>query len=268
MNTTSAVLPIAVQLYSLRTLPNDVAATLGKVAAVGYTAVETIGDHGLTADTLRGLLDQHQLQVIATHLPLDRLRDELPAVIAFNKAIGNATLVAPYIPALVEERDRSGYESVGRLLGEIGRRCRDAGMRLLYHNHHWELRPIDGQLGLEWLLQAAGADSLDLELDLAWIAAAGLEPGRLLQQYAGRCPRVHVKDLARSGERPEDAVMDGVVMADVGQGTLDWPALLPAAHKAGVEWYIVEHDNPRDPVASVGRSLEYLRQQLPSALRG
>jgi sugar phosphate isomerase/epimerase len=266
MNTTSAVLPIAVQLYTLRTLQEDLAATLGRVAGVGFTAVETIGDHGMAADALRALLDQHSLQVIATHLPLERLRDELPAAIAFNKAIGNDTLVAPYIPALIEERDRAGYIAVGRLLGEIGRRCRDAGMRLLYHNHHWELRPIGGRLGLEWLLEAAGSDALDLELDLAWVAAAGLDPAVLLAQYAGHCPRVHVKDLARVGERPDDAVIDGVVMADVGAGVLEWPQVLAAARDAGTEWYIVEHDNPRDPIASVGCSFAYLHKLLPEVL--
>lgn len=266
MNTTSVTLPIAVQLYTLRTLPDDLATTLGKVAAAGFSAVETIGDHGMAAGALRDLLDQHQLQVIATHLPLERLRDDLPAVIAFNKAVGNTTLVAPYIPALVEERASDGYIAIGRQLGEIGRRCRDAGMRLLYHNHNWELRPIGGKSGLEWLLEAAGTDTLDLELDLAWVAAAGLDPAALLKQYAGCCPRVHIKDLARSGERPEDAVRDGVVMADVGAGILEWPRLLAASRDAGAEWYIVEHDNPRDPLASITKSFTYLQHQLPDVL--
>jgi sugar phosphate isomerase/epimerase len=60
--------------------------------------------------------------------------------------------------------------------------------------------------------------------------------------------------------------MDGAVMADVGSGSLDWSVLLPAARDAGAGWYIVEHDNPRDPLASVSNSLAYLRQQLPAVL--
>jgi sugar phosphate isomerase/epimerase len=60
--------------------------------------------------------------------------------------------------------------------------------------------------------------------------------------------------------------MDGAVMTDVGAGSLDWPTLLPAARAAGAAWYVVEHDNPRDPVASITNSLAYLQQQLPAAL--
>ena len=49
--------------------------------------------------------------------------------------------------------------------------------------------------------------------------------------------------------------------ADVGYGTLDGP-LLPAAKAAGGEWYIVEHDLPKDPVQTVNRSCEFLQKAL------
>lgn len=259
-------LPIAVQLYSLRTLPGTFEDTLAQVAAAGFTAVETVGDHGCTAAEMRALLDRHRLRVISTHLQLDALRDHLPEIIAFNQAIGNDTLVAPYIPALRGERRADVYQKTGRLLGELGRRCREAGVQLLYHNHDWEMVEIDGKLAIDWLFEAAGRENLGFEPDLAWIAVGGADPVALLQRYAGRCPRVHVKDLAPTGERLEDALWGGAVMADVGDGRLDWPELLPAARDAGAGWYIVEHDNPRDPIASVSRSLDYLRRRLPGVL--
>jgi sugar phosphate isomerase/epimerase len=52
--------------------------------------------------------------------------------------------------------------------------------------------------------------------------------------------------------------------ADVGHGVLDWAALLPAAKAAGAEWYIVEHDLPKEPLVSIRRSFEFLQ----NALRG
>ena len=82
-------LPIAVQLYSLRTLPGGFDDTLAQVAAVGFTAVETVGDHGLTADDMRALLEKHSLQVISTHLQLDALREHTREIIAFNQIMGN-----------------------------------------------------------------------------------------------------------------------------------------------------------------------------------
>ncbi|HMQ56390.1 MAG TPA: sugar phosphate isomerase/epimerase [Anaerolineae bacterium] len=265
MKTQETALPVAVQLYSLRTLPGSFDETLAQVAAAGFSTVETVGDHGCTATEMATLLAKHRLRVIASHLQLEALRDNLADVIAFNQAIGNDTLVAPYIPALVGEKRARVFQATGQLLGELGRRCQAAGMQLLYHNHHWEMVELNGKLALDWLFDSAG-DSLGFEPDLAWITFGGVDPVVLLQRYRGRCPRVHLKDLAPQGERPEDQVMDGAVMADVGYGTLAWPRLLPATRDAGATWYIVEHDNPRDPVASVSRSLAYLRQQLPGIL--
>jgi sugar phosphate isomerase/epimerase len=247
-------------------LPGSLDEMLAQVAAAGYSAVETVGDHGCTAPELRALLDKHHLQVISTHLQLDALRNSLPEIIAFNQAIGNDTLVAPYIPYLIGEKRASVFQETGQLLGDLARRCQVEGLRLLYHNHHWEMIELEGKLALDWLFDSA-VESLGFEPDLAWITFAGVDPVTSLQRYAGRCPRVHIKDLAPKGERPEDAVMDGAVMADVGYGVLDWSRLLPAAHDAGAAWYIVEHDNPRDPIASVSRSLTYLHQQLPGVLR-
>jgi sugar phosphate isomerase/epimerase len=265
MTAQETILPVAVQLYSLRTLPGSLDDTLAQVAAVGYTAVETVSNHDCTAAEMRGLLDKHGLQVIATHLPLDNLRNNLSEIIAFNQSIGNDTLVVPYIPYLVGEKRVAVFQETGQLLGELAQRCQAEDMRLLYHNHHWEMLSIDGKLALDWLFDSAG-DDLGFEPDLAWISFAGIDPATLLQRYAGRCLRVHVKDLGTIDLKSPDQVMDGAVMADVGAGRLNWPVLLAAARDAGAAWYIVEHDNPRDPVASVSNSLDYLQQQLPAVL--
>jgi sugar phosphate isomerase/epimerase len=206
------------------------------------------------------LLAKHGLRAISSHLQLDALRERADTIIAFNRAIGNTTLVVPYIPELRAATDAGPYREYGRILGELARQCRAAGLGLLYHNHSWELQAFDGQLAIDLLFEAAGPE-LGFEPDLAWSAAGGYDPAELLRRYAGRCPRVHIKDLAPQGERPEDALFDGIVMADVGAGTLGWPTLLPAAKAAGAEWFIVEHDNPRDPIASISRSLQYLRGQ-------
>jgi len=264
MSDQDPTLPIAVQLYSLRDLPGSFDETLAQAAAAGFSAVESLGDHGYSAAAMRELLETHGLQVVSAHIPIDALSDQarLRETIAFNQAVGNTTLVAPYIPWLREERGAQAYQETGRRLGAIGRQCRDAGMRLLYHNHDWEMAAIDGTLGIDWLLGSADPEDLGFEPDLAWIAAANVDPVALLQRHAGRCPRVHVKDLA-----PPDALASGVVMADVGAGTLTWPPLLAAARAAGAEWYIVEHDSPADPIASVSRSLRFLRGTLPAILR-
>ncbi len=49
-------------------------------------------------------------------------------------------------------------------------------------------------------------------------------------------------------------------MMEIGNGVLDWPAILSAADDAGCEWFIVEQDVcPGDPFDSIAQSYRYLR---------
>jgi sugar phosphate isomerase/epimerase len=185
------------------------------------------------------------------------LSEDVDKIIRFHQAIGNSAVIVPAPPQDV--RDANTLESWRRLaasLAEFGEQLLDAGLQLGYHNHRWEMAVLNGKRVIDVMMEEANPGYLFFEPDLAWIAAGGADPKAILEQYAGRCPRVHAKDLAPAGQNEDE-----MGLADVGYGTLDWHVLLPAARAAGAEWYIVEHDKPKDPVASVRRSLEFLRSQ-------
>jgi sugar phosphate isomerase/epimerase len=251
----AAKLPIAVQLYSLRNLQMPFDQLLAEVAAIGYTGVETVGDHGLTAEQMNELLHKHGLQVASAHVSMAKFENELDNVVAFNRAVGNTTLV---VPILMEARDTStktGWQALGQRLAALGQQVRAAGIRLLYHNHAFEMVQIEDRLAIDILLEAD--PDLGFEIDLAWVHRGGQDGLQLLQKYAGRCSRVHCKDVAPLGQN-----QDEMGFADVGYGVLDWDALLPAAKAAGAEWYIVEHDLPKEPLLNIRRSFEFLQEKL------
>ncbi len=245
--------PIAVQLYTLRHLEQPLAQTLHQVANIGYHGVETIGDHGISAGEMNDLLDANNLIACSTHVPLSRFESELGKVIAFNQAISNDCLVLPALPQDERPIDAAGWLEMGRRLDAIGQRCADVEMRFLYHNHAWEMVELDGKLAIDWLFEGATPENLQWEPDIAWIVRGGVDPVEILGRYTGRCPRIHVKDIAPEGQNE-----DQMGFADVGFGVLDWATLLPAAKAAGGEWFVVEHDLPKDPVETVQRSFDFL----------
>ena len=206
---------------------------------------------------MKALLEENHLTACSTHVQLSPLEDELDQVIAFNQAIGNDCLILPVPPEENRSGDAAGWLQFGRRLDAIGQRCADAGMRFLYHNHAWETVELEGKLALDWLFEGASPENLQWEPDIAWIVRGGVDPVQLLMRYSGRCPRIHVKDIAPEGENE-----DQMGFADVGHGVLDWSVLLPAAEAAGGEWFIVEHDLPKDPVNTVLRSFEFLDDTL------
>lgn len=251
------MLPIAVQLYSLRNLQMPFDELLGKVAEIGYSGVETVGNHNLSADEMNALLDKHGLKAVSAHVAINAMESDLDGVIAFHKAIGNHTLVVPFLAPDDRAKDSAGWTALGKRLDAIGQRCQAAGMRLLYHNHAFEMETIEGKLAIDWLMAGASAANVGFEIDLAWVVRGNQDGVKMIQKYSGRCPRIHCKDLAPAGQNE-----DQMGFADVGHGTLDWSALLPAAKAAGAEWYIVEHDLPKEPLVSIRRSFDFLKGQL------
>jgi sugar phosphate isomerase/epimerase len=251
--------PIAVQMYTLRNA-GSLEQQLKIVHDAGVGAVETVGTQGVSATELKQLLDRYSIKAISSHVPLAELRKDLDGVVAFNRSIGNTTLVVPYLDAKDRPTDAAGWTALGTELGRIAKQVRAKGMRLAYHNHDFELVGFNGRTGLELLFAAAGPD-LQTELDLAWVARAGLDPAAMLATFRGRLFAVHAKDNAPKGQAEDEGGF-----AAVGQGVLDWEAILPAAAAAGVQWYIVEHDQPRDPAKVIQTGADYLREHLTVTL--
>ncbi|MBH1493881.1 sugar phosphate isomerase/epimerase [Stenotrophomonas maltophilia] len=249
--------PIAVQMYTLRNA-GSLDQQLKIVHDAGVHAVETVGTQNTSATELKQLLDRYSIKAISSHVPLAELRSNLDGVVAFNRSIGNTTLVVPYLDKKDRPTDAAGWTALGQELGSIARQVRAKGMRLAYHNHDFELVDFNGRTGLELLFAAAGPD-LQTELDLAWVARAGLDPALMLEKFRGHMFAVHAKDNAPKGQAEDEGGF-----AAVGQGVLDWNAILPAAATAGVHWYIIEHDQPRDPAKVIQTGADYLREHLPA----
>ncbi|UYB53632.1 sugar phosphate isomerase/epimerase [Xanthomonas sp. AM6] len=249
--------PIAVQMYTLRNA-GSLDQQLKIVHDAGVGAVETVGTQNVSAAELKQLLDRYAIKAISSHVQLADLRKDLDGVVTFNRSIGNTTLVVPYLAEKDRPADAAGWTALGKELGQIAKRLQAKGMRLAYHNHDFELVDFNGKTGLELLFAAAGPE-LETELDLAWVARAGYDPAAMLGKFKGRMFAVHAKDNAPKGQAEDEGGF-----AAVGKGVLGWNAILPAAAGAGVRWYIIEHDRPRDPATVIRTGADYLREHLPA----
>ena len=241
---------IALQLYTVRELAGrDLPGTLRGVAAAGYRAVEVAGLPPIAAAALRESLDETGLRVVAAHCSLADLRRDLDGVLDSLVAMGAPQAIVPWLAA----EDRATAAGVRSVAGEIGRIAAAAtarGIRLGYHNHDFEFEPLDGTTAWEVLLDSL-PPTVDIELDVYWAAYAGRDPVALIDALGDRARLLHMKDMA-TGPGREDA--------PPGDGVLDWDAIIAAAGRAGVEWFVVEQDHPGDdPIRAIGRGLDFLR---------
>lgn len=248
-------LPVALQLYSVRDqLKEDFKRVVHRVAEIGYDGVQFAGYGGLTAPDMRRLLDETGLQAAGTHTGLDVLEGSIDQELDYNLEIGNRWVVCPSLPE-ARRGDIAAWRETALALNRIGERCRQRGLLFGYHNHAFEFPQIadgqPGERGIDVLLGQTDAELVFWEPDVYWIHKGGADPAGMIRQFAGRVPITHLKDESRDDRR---------TFAEVGEGSLDWSAILQAAAESQVEWHCVEQDRcDRDPLESVRISLNNLR---------
>ena len=140
-----AALPVGLQLYTVRgDMEKDFKGTLQKVKELGYDGVEFAGLFGNAPADVKAMCAEIGLNPISAHVPLQEMLEDIDKVIADYKAIGCEYIVVPYV---TEER-RPGGELFKQMVEEIrtiGQKCKEAGLVLLYHNHDFEFKKINGE---------------------------------------------------------------------------------------------------------------------------
>ena len=241
--------PIALQLYTLRTLEDSFSDILDKVKNAGYSGVELTGPSGMKATELKALLNDKGLKATSCHVNIAMLEHALDYVLPYHQELGNDTLIVPFLAE--GERD---WPRLAERLNAIYNNVKPHGFKLLYHNHDFEMVKVGDKTALDVVMENTNPE-IGFELDAAWIHIGGQDVLDFLERYSGRVPKLHAKDARETRE-----VEGG--LADVGAGVLEWSNIIPAAKEAGVEWFVVEHDFPTDPIESITNSASFLNKHL------
>jgi sugar phosphate isomerase/epimerase len=239
--------PLGIQLYTLRDeMARSVSGTIQELARIGYSEVEFAGYFNHDAKEIRRLLDEHGLTAPSGHVPLHLLQSEPEKTIEFAAAVGHRYIVVPW---LAEEHRQSinQYRLTAETFNSIAEKCKAAGLQFAYHNHAFEFDAIDGQVPYDVLLKETDPELVKMEMDIYWVTKAGKSPIHYISEWPGRFPLWHIKDMMSDGS-----------MVDVGDGEIDFPALIQYREKAGLRHGFVEHDHPEDALLTAQRSYEYL----------
>ncbi len=247
---------IAAQLYTVRERLHDRAQVRGVLATlreIGYVAVEVAGLGSSVVDRFGEDLEVAGIVACAAHESLDGLVRDLTGVASRCARWGCRYVTVPSLPT--EYHSEAGFRRFAAEALEIAEGLRPYGLRLAYHNHAFELERLDGVTGLEVLFDATSPEILHAELDTYWLDFAGADPAAWIRRMTGRLPLVHLKDVTMIGGKRVDT--------EVGEGDLDWPAILVACREAGAEWLVVEQDRcPDDPLNSLAVSYRNLTRLL------
>lgn len=249
---------VAAQLFTCRSLlktPCDIASTLRRVRAVGYTAVQVSGMGPIAEEELVSILDGEGLVCCATHEPSSTILDEPQKVIERINKLRCSYTAYPSASA-VNMSSRESVDTLIRKLDISGKLLAEAGITLCYHNHNPEFRKLDGKTVLDRIYDGTNPRHLQGELDTFWVHYGGGENVEWCEKLGGRLPLIHLKDYKTNDENKQ-------AYCEIGDGNLNFKKIIPAAEKSGCQWFIVEQDIcPGDPVDSLARSFAYIKTHL------
>lgn len=250
----------AVILYTIRDhlkTREEVLRSFDRIAEIGYRSIQVSGmGPGLfTEEELVSVTRERGLTICATHEPSDKIRQDPQGCIERLKRLGVRYTAYPF-PANVDMADPASVGCLIRDLDEAGRQFADAGLVLCYHNHAHEFFRQGGRTVLERIYAETDPAHLQGELDTFWVQAGGGAPLDWIARLPGRLPLLHLKDYRVTAEGNRE-------FAEIGQGNLDFPAIVEAAEQAGCQHYIVEQDRcPGCPFEAIRTSFAYIRDHL------
>ncbi|MFH0953783.1 MAG: sugar phosphate isomerase/epimerase [Verrucomicrobiota bacterium] len=249
---------IACQLYTVRDhlkTPRDIAASLKRVRAIGYEAVQVSCLGPIADDELAKILRGEGLTCCGTHEDGARLLSDPGSLVDRLRKLDCGITTYPW-PGDTRFGSLIDVRSFALKLNAAGKILHEAGITFCYHNHHMEFRRVGGRAVLEVIYTETDPRYLQAELDTYWIQFGGGDPEDWCRWMKDRLVNLHMKDY---GIGPDNQV----VFAEVGSGNLDWPSIVSAAQDSGCRWFIVEQDTcPGDPFDSLKQSYDFVRKNL------
>ena len=251
----SGSIPVGLELYSVReALKQDAEATVRDVGKMGYQAVEFYSPYfewtEAQAKHMRKVMDEVGIRCYSTHNDdaafgpknIERARD-------LNLILGAKYMVLAWSDP---KPDLDGWKALADRLNAAAEKLEPGGLKVGYHNHDAEWKPVGGQRPMEVLAKNT-KPTVMLQLDVGTCLEAGSDPVAWIRANPGRIRSIHCKDWSPDPEKGYKVLF--------GEGKADWKGIFQAAENGGgVEFYLVEQEGSRfSEMETARRCLEAFR---------
>jgi sugar phosphate isomerase/epimerase len=225
------------------------------------------GYFGRNITEIKKMLDDNGLKTPSTHTDLDTLENKMDKLGEAAHILGHNYVTLPAIP---DDRRKTldDYKRMADTFNKIGADAKKNGIKFGYHNHGYGIKPTDGQIPLQIILNNTDPNLVFFEMDIFWTASGGANPIEYLTKYPNRYKMLHLKDMKEKkqfsgdgGNASQWIPLFGN-MTTAGDGVLDLQGIIKKAKEIGVEHYFVEQDMVASPEIALQKSLDYLKTKI------
>ena len=261
-----AGMKFGLNLFSLRkqiSTKEDFSATLKRLKEMGYDYVQYSGG-AWDPEMVREVSEEVGMPVVLTHVKLNMMLEDTENLVAGHARFGckNVGLGAFDFRGADEATRREGIAKIGEAAAKISA----AGANFFYHNHNFEFVKMEsGKTVFDTIMEEC--PEVNFILDTFWLQSGGVSILEYIEKLKGRIGCVHLKDFLPFFVKNEETgkYESKPKFAPVGDGNINWHAVIPAFLAAGAEYFLVEQDdatNYEDPFAQVARSIKYLKENF------
>ena len=222
---------------------------LEKLPAMGYTGVEFCFFGGFdelqtTGKEFGKRLNDLGLKLIGNHFGCKSFKGSFDEAFKFIAEAGGRYAVYNSWGAFESQAD---VVAAGEYLRPLGRRAREYGIELIYHNHYPEFETLDGRLIIDGLLEQFDGEVF-LETDVYFARGHIDDVCGYIRRNAKDIRVVHLKQRAPDGS-----------ITDLPDGIIDMAAVRDSATFA-TDFILEQHDNfPVSIMDSLERNAAFLK---------
>lgn len=198
-----------------------------------------------------------------THVPMDRITDDTEGLMEEHALFDCKNIGLGMMPLEIIVDEARCKEKIAEL-EEAAIRMEKSGFKFFYHHHHYEFyKNKDGECVIDYIIK--NAPHVNFTLDTYWLQFGGVDILSFIEKVRGRIGCVHLKDYRIFAEENEGKYSMSPRFAPVGDGTVNFKAVVDKMREAGAEYYLVEQDNAPnlpDTLGQVERSIKYIKENL------
>ena len=254
-----------VQLYAVRAgLKTNPDATLKALAGIGFKEVEgynrpasvalapKLKEYGLT---LRSCQVEAPLMTANWELFPDLKQISLQEAIDSVASAGAEYFTMGYISPGARGDGEDFFRRTGDRMNAAAEQCRKAGLKFAFQTHAFEFAGRPGLRPIDLYRERLDPKLVGMELDVFWMSVARQDFLRIFKDWKGHVPLLRLADKARGAPYQFDETIANGAFAEMGEGDIDFPAILKAAAAAGAKDYFVGQDETEgDPIESLRKA--------------
>jgi sugar phosphate isomerase/epimerase len=238
---------------------NGVPETLDIIQKMGFKEYEGGAPQGVDPVEFKKMLNDRGITIPSTGTGFEQLESDPQGVADRAKALGVSYVMCAWIPHARGQFSKADADRAIKVFNAGGKVLKENGITFKYHVHGYEFQPYGQGTLFDYLVENTDPKYVSLQMDVMWTHFGGGDPAGLLKKYGKRWVSLHLKDFRKGAPRDMTGLTGPENDVPLGQGELDFVAILKEANKIGIKHLFIEDESEKE-LETLPVSIAYLKK--------